>query len=88
LRQVPTLKGAVNASIKAGITYMVSAGKYGDDASRALLASNPDAIIGTSITDSDGKCGWIGTSLKSENSTDQTFAYFSNFGHQLLLLLL
>lgn len=44
------------------------------------LASNPDAITVSAIADSDGKCGRLGPALKSENSTDDTFAYFSNFG--------
>jgi subtilisin family serine protease len=76
----PALNRAISASIKAGVTYVVSAGNYGKDASSTSPASSPDAITVSAIADSDGKCGGVGPSLELENSTDDTFAPFSNFG--------
>src|SRR4029079_15164912 len=48
------------------------------DASKTSPASDPDVITVSAITDSDGKCGGTGPSLK--NATDDSFAPFSNFG--------
>jgi subtilisin family serine protease len=76
----PALNRAVSASIKAGVTYVVAAGNYGQDASTTSPASNPDAITVSAIADSDGKCGGLGPELKANNATDDTFASFSNFG--------
>ena len=76
----PALNRAISASIKAGVTYVVAAGNAGKDASATSPASNPDVISVSAIADSDGKCGGLGPALKSENATDDTFAYFSNFG--------
>jgi subtilisin family serine protease len=76
----PALNRAISASIKEGVTYVVSAGNYGKDASTTSPASNPDTISVSAIADSDGKCGGAGPELKAENATDDTFAYFSNFG--------
>jgi subtilisin family serine protease len=77
----PALNRAISASIKAGVTYVVSAGNYGHDASSTSPASNPDVITVSAIADSDGKCGGVGPELMIENATaDDTFAPFSNFG--------
>ncbi|HEY9399048.1 MAG TPA: S8 family serine peptidase, partial [Nitrososphaeraceae archaeon] len=76
----PALDRAISASVKAGVTYIVSAGNYGEDASSTSPASNPDVITVSAIADSDGKCGGVGPAPDLENSTDDTFAYFSNFG--------
>ena len=76
----PALNRAISASIKAGVTYVVAAGNYGKDASTTSPASNPDAISVSAIADSDGKCGGTGPELKTQNTTDDTFAPFSNFG--------
>jgi subtilisin family serine protease len=76
----PALNRAISASIKAGVTYIVSAGNYGKDASTTSPASNPDVIAVSAIADSDGKCGGTGPQLTTENATDDTFAPFSNFG--------
>jgi len=81
----PALNRATSASIKAGITYVVSAGNYGHDASTTSSASNPDAITVSAIADSDGKCGGTGPSLKSQNATDDSFARFSNFGRSVTI---
>jgi len=74
----PALNAAISASVKAGVTYVVAAGNYGQDASKTSPASDPDVITVSAITDSDGKCGGTGPSLK--NATDDSFAHFSNFG--------
>jgi subtilisin family serine protease len=76
----PALNRAIAASIKAGVTYVVAAGNYGEDASKTSPASAPGVITVSAIADSDGKCGGVGPALKSNNATDDTFAGFSNFG--------
>jgi subtilisin family serine protease len=76
----PALNRAISASIKAGVTYVVAAGNYGRDASTTSPASNPDVITVSAIADSDGKCGGLGPSPDLENTTDDGFAPFSNFG--------
>lgn len=45
----PAVNRAISASIKDGITYVVSAGNYGHDASTTTPASNPDAITVSAI---------------------------------------
>jgi subtilisin len=74
----PALNRAISASIKAGVTYVVAAGNYGQDASSTSPASNPDVITVSAIADSDGECGGKGPEVR--NATDDTFAGFSNFG--------
>jgi subtilisin family serine protease len=76
----PALNRAIAASIKAGVTYVVAAGNYGEDASKTSPASAPGVITVSAIADSDGKCGGVGPALKSSNATDDTFARFSNYG--------
>jgi subtilisin family serine protease len=58
----------------------VAAGNYGHDASTTSPASNPDVITVSAIADSDGKCGGVGPTPDLANTTDDTFAPFSNFG--------
>jgi len=74
----PALNRAIAASIKAGVTYVVAAGNYGQDASKTSPAGAPGVITVSAITDTDGKCGGSGPSIK--NATDDSFAHFSNFG--------
>jgi subtilisin family serine protease len=76
----PALNRAISGSTKAGVTYVVAAGNYGQDAATTSPASSPDAITVSAIADSDGKCGGVGPAPDLENSTDDTFAPFSNFG--------
>ncbi|HJR48916.1 MAG TPA: S8 family serine peptidase, partial [Nitrososphaeraceae archaeon] len=76
----PALNRAISASIKAGVTYIVSAGNYGQDASLTSPASSPDVITVSAIADTDGKCGGEGPAPDLENATDDSFAPFSNFG--------
>ena len=76
----PALNRAISASIKAGVTYIVAAGNYGQDASLTSPASSPDVITVSAIADTDGKCGGEGPAPELENATDDSFAPFSNFG--------
>jgi len=76
----PALNNAISASIKAGVTYVVAAGNYGEDASKTSPAGAPGVITVSAIADSDGKCGGTGPALKANNATDDNFARFSNFG--------
>ena len=76
----PALNRAISASIKAGVTFVVAAGNYGQDASLTSPASSPDVITVSAIADTDGKCGGEGPAPDIENATDDTFAPFSNFG--------
>ncbi|MGE5685409.1 MAG: S8 family serine peptidase, partial [Nitrososphaerota archaeon] len=76
----PALNRAISASIKAGVTFVVAAGNYGQDASLTSPASSPDVITVSAIADTDGKCGGVGPAPDLANSTDDAFAPFSNFG--------
>jgi subtilisin family serine protease len=78
----PALNSIISAAVKAGITVVVSAGNYGRDASTTTPANNPDVLTVSAIGDSDGKCGAEGPPLKGRRGeiTDDSFAYFSNFG--------
>jgi len=80
----PALNSIINTAIKAGITVVVSAGNYGKDASQTTPANNPNVLTVSAIADSDGVCGGEGPDLTIEggNATlsDDSFAFFSNFG--------
>ena len=80
----PALNGIINAAVKAGIIVVVSAGNYGKDASLTSPANNPNVITVSAIGDSDGVCGAAGPDLvlAGDNATvtDDSFAFFSNFG--------
>jgi hypothetical protein len=76
----PALNRAISAATKAGVTFVVAAGNYGQDASTTSPASSPDAITVSAIADSDGKCGGVGPAPDLANTTDDGFAPFSNFG--------
>ena len=78
----PALNNIISAAVKEGITVIVSAGNYGKDASTTTPANNPDVMTVSAVGDSDGKCGGLGPVMGQfdGNVTDDTFAYFSNFG--------
>jgi subtilisin family serine protease len=78
----PALNNIISAAVKAGITVVVSAGNYGQDASTTTPANNPNVITVSAIGDSDGKCGGLGPVLPQFDGSvpDDTFAFFSNFG--------
>ena len=69
------------------MTYVVAAGNYGHDASTTSPASNPNVITVSAIADSDGKCGGVGPKMQSGNTTDDSFAPFSNFGPSVTIAL-
>ena len=62
----------------AGITVVVAAGNYHDDAINYSPASAPEAITVSALADSDGKCGGQGPS--TTRGADDSFATFSNYG--------
>jgi subtilisin family serine protease len=78
----PALNNIISEAVKAGITVVVAAGNYGRDASTTTPANNPNVLTVSAIGDSDGKCGGLGSAMKlfDGNVTDDSFAYFSNFG--------
>ena len=82
----PALNSIIDTAIKAGITVVVSAGNYGKDASSTTPANNPNVLTVSAIGDSDGVCGAAGPDLSigggGDNMTvsDDSFAFFSNFG--------
>jgi subtilisin family serine protease len=80
----PALNNIIDAAVKAGITVEVSAGNYGKDASLTSPANNPNVLIVSAIADSDGVCGAEGPDLVLSRDnvtiTDDSFAFFSNFG--------
>jgi subtilisin family serine protease len=80
----PSLNSIINAAVKAGITVVVSAGNHGKDASLTTPANNPNVLTVSAIADSDGVCGAEGPDLTIEGAnstiTDDSFAFFSNFG--------
>ena len=69
---------AINSSVQAGITYVVSAGNDHKDASTFSPASNPNVIAVSAIADSDGKCGGLGP--PTNHGSDDTLADFTNYG--------
>jgi subtilisin len=69
---------AINNAVKAGITFVVSAGNSAKDASSFSPASNPNVIAVSAIGDSDGKCG--GTGPSTGYGRDDALASFSNYG--------
>lgn len=80
----PALNSIINAAVKAGITVVVAAGNYGKDASLTSPANNPNVLTVSAIADSDGVCGAAGPDLilsgGNETISDDSFAFFSNFG--------
>jgi subtilisin len=83
----PALNSIINEAIKAGITVVASAGNYGQDVSTTSPANNPNIIVVSAIGDSDGKCGGLGPAMEQFDGevSDDTFAYFSNFGQTVKL---
>ena len=69
---------AINNSVNAGITYVVSAGNRASNAETFWPASNPNVITVSALADSDGKCGGLGSS--TVHGADDSLATFSNYG--------
>jgi subtilisin family serine protease len=74
----PALDAAISNAVHSGIVFVVAAGNNHKDASSFTPARNPIVIAVSAMTDSDGKCGGVGSSTKYGN--DDTFASFSNYG--------
>jgi Subtilase family len=83
----PALNSVINEAVKAGITVVVAAGNSGSDASTVSPANNPNVLTVSAIGDSDGRCGGLGPAMEQSDGkvTDDTFAYFSNFGPEVKL---
>jgi hypothetical protein len=83
----PALNSVINEAVKAGITVVVAAGNAGSDASTVSPANNPNVLTVSAIGDSDGRCGGLGPAMEQSDGkvTDDTFAYFSNFGPEVKL---
>jgi Subtilase family len=83
----PALNSVINEAVKAGITVVVAAGNSGSDASTVSPANNPNVLTVSAIGDSDGRCGGLGPAMEESDGkvTDDTFAYFSNFGPEVKL---
>jgi subtilisin len=69
---------SINNAVKSGITFVVASGNAGRDASAFSPASNPNVIAVSSIVDTDGKCGGIGSS--TGYGSDDSLASYSNYG--------
>jgi subtilisin len=74
----PALDAAISNAVHTGIVFVVAAGNNHKDASSFTPARNPIVIAVSAMTDSDGKCGGVGSPTKYGN--DDTFASFSNYG--------
>jgi subtilisin len=74
----PALDAAINSSVQAGITYVVSAGNEHKDASTFSPANDPNVIAVSAIADSDGRCG--GKGEPTSHGNDDALADFSNYG--------
>jgi len=73
-----TIHEAIQASVAAGVTYVVAAGNDGVDASTTAPAKYPEVMAVSAFCDSDGKSGGLGVSLGG--CADDSFASFSNYG--------
>ncbi|WP_018233829.1 S8 family serine peptidase [Thioalkalivibrio thiocyanodenitrificans] len=73
------LDQAITNSVKAGVSYVVSAGNSAKDAETFSPARHPDVITVSALADFDGLPGGEGASTCRQD-TDDTLANFSNFG--------
>jgi subtilisin len=73
------LREAICRSTAAGVTYVVAAGNSSADAQSFVPATYDEVITVSAITDFDGKPGGLGAPTCAIG-TDDTFAFFSNFG--------
>src|SRR5207342_2893832 len=85
----PAVEEAIEASVEAGVVYVVAAGNSNADVKSFTPAKNPDAITVSALADYDGKAGGEAEPLKydtcdepsEENyGADDTRASFSNYG--------
>jgi hypothetical protein len=73
------LDQSITNSVKAGVTYAVSAGNSAKDAASFSPARHPDVITVSALADFDGLPGGGGAPTCRQD-TDDTLANFSNFG--------
>ncbi len=73
-----SFRTAIENSVAAGITYVVSAGNEASDAKNYVPAAYESVITVSAIADSDGEQGALGPD--TSYGPDDTFATFSNFG--------
>jgi subtilisin family serine protease len=80
---------AIETLVNKGVVVVVAAGNDNVNAAYISPAGFPSAITVSAITDSDGKCGGLGTVLQevggapqynAVNNPDDFFASYSNFG--------
>ena len=77
------LHTAIINSVKAGVTYVASAGNAERDAASTVPANFPEVITVSAIGDFDGKCGALSTmtlTFGGKVNRDDNFASFSNYG--------
>lgn len=75
----PVMKTAVRNAVDAGINVVVAAGNSEANVSGFSPANEPRAITVSALADANGVAGGGGT-FSCASETDDTFAYFSNFG--------
>jgi subtilisin len=75
------IHAAVCAAVDAGVTITVSAGNRARDAARFIPAAYDEVITVSALADTDGAPGGNGPDCFGEQ--DDTFASFSNFGHDV-----
>lgn len=79
------LHQAICNSVAAGVTYVVAAGNSYENAAKAVPASYDEVITVSALADFDGKPGGDGAAT-CRSDEDDTFADFSNFGHDVDLI--
>lgn len=73
---------AICASVGAGVTYVVAAGNWAEDASASVPAAYDEVVTVSAITDFDGKPGGTGAPT-CQIGSDDAFASFSNHGQDV-----
>jgi len=83
--EIVQLETYLDRVIDKGVTLVVSAGNDGINAERVVPSLFQSVITTSALTDTDGKCGGVGSLSKGwgelqEKYNDDTLADFSNFG--------
>ena len=74
---------AICQSVKSGVVYVAGAGNDGIDVKDVIPAAYSEVITASGISDSDGLRGGHGGPEPCYGTTDDTFAFFSNFGRRV-----